>query len=58
MTLKAIALIDFNNLRAVPDKVAETAAMTAGNAVHLARLLKRALYPGVADGRSRLSRRG
>jgi multimeric flavodoxin WrbA len=47
---EAMGKIDFKNLQAVPEKVAETAAMTASNAAHLARLLKRAPYPGVGDG--------
>lgn len=47
---EAMGKIDFKDLRAVPDKVAETAAMTASNAAHLAKLLKRAPYPGAGTG--------
>ena len=37
---------DFQDLDDTPDKVDETAAMLAGNAAHLARLLKENPYPG------------
>lgn len=37
---------DFKDLKATPDKVKETAAMVAGNAAHLAKLLKAEPYPG------------
>ena len=37
---------DFKDLDAVPDKVSKTAAMVAGNAAHLAGLLKARPYPG------------
>lgn len=36
---------DFKDLDRVPDKVAQTAAMLASNAAHLARLLKADAYP-------------
>ena len=35
-----------HDLPATPEKVTKTAAMVAGNAAHLARLLKGANYPG------------
>jgi len=44
---EAMGKTDFNDLPGVPKIVAETAAMTAGNAAHLARLLKESGYPGV-----------
>ncbi len=37
---------DFKDLKSTPRKVTETAAMVAGNAAHLAGLLKAAPYPG------------
>lgn len=43
---EAMGKTDFKDLKQVPDKVAQTAAMTASNAVHLASLLKRQAYPG------------
>ena len=43
---EAMGATDFKDLKAVPDKVATTAAMVAGNAAHLARLLKAEPYPG------------
>ena len=46
---EAMGRIDFKDLDATPDKVLETAAMTASNAAHLARLLKAEAYPGVTD---------
>ena len=45
---EAMAKIDFRDLDAIPDKVAESAAMAASNAAHLAGLLKREPYPGIA----------
>lgn len=45
---EAMAKIDFRDLDAIPDKVAESAAMAASNAAHLAGLLKREPYPGSA----------
>jgi multimeric flavodoxin WrbA len=44
---EAMHKTDFKDLAATPDKVLETAAMTASNAAHLAKLLKAASYPGV-----------
>ena len=38
--------IDFKDLKKVPDKVTESAAMLASSAAHLAGLLKRRPYPG------------
>lgn len=43
---EAMGKIDFKDLPQVPDKVTETAKMVAGNAAHLARLLKERPYPG------------
>ena len=43
---EAMGSTDFKDLPEVPDKVAETAAMVASNAAHLARLLKQSPYPG------------
>ena len=37
---------DFQDLKAMPRMVTKTAKMVAGNAAHLAGLLKRAPYPG------------
>ena len=45
---EAMGKTDFKDLEQVPDKVAQTAAMTASNAAHLARLLKWQCYPGVS----------
>lgn len=44
---EAMGSVDFRDLPAIPDKVAETAAMAASNAAHLAALLKASPYPGV-----------
>jgi multimeric flavodoxin WrbA len=44
---EAMGSVDFNDLPAIPDNVAETAAMAASNAAHLAGLLKERPYPGV-----------
>ncbi len=44
---EAMGDVDFKDLPETPAKVAETAAMCAANAVHLAGLLKAAPYPGV-----------
>jgi multimeric flavodoxin WrbA len=44
---EAMHKTDFKDLPKTPDKVLETAAMTASNAAHLAKLLKAASYPGV-----------
>jgi multimeric flavodoxin WrbA len=46
---EAMAKIDFRDLPAIPDKVAQAAAMAASNAAHLAALLKAAPYPGVVQ---------
>ena len=46
---EAMGDVDFKDLPKVPDKVAETAAMVASNAAHLAGLLKDKPYPGVAE---------
>ncbi|MEC9068099.1 MAG: NAD(P)H-dependent oxidoreductase [Pseudomonadota bacterium] len=43
---EAMGSTDFKDLDEVPDKVSETAAMVAGNAAHLAGLLKDSPYPG------------
>ncbi|WP_239019757.1 flavodoxin family protein [Sphingomonas suaedae] len=43
---EAMGSTDFQDLDDTPDKVDETAAMLAGNAAHLARLLKENPYPG------------
>lgn len=43
---EAMHKTDFKDLPKTPDKVAETARATAGNAAHLARLLKAETYPG------------
>ncbi len=44
---EAMHKTDFKDLPSTPDKVLETAAMTASNAAHLAKLLKAENYPGV-----------
>ena len=43
---EAMGSVDFKDLDVVPDKVAQTAAMVAGNAAHLAELLEQSPYPG------------
>ena len=43
---EAMGSIDFKDLKKVPDKVTESAAMLASSAAHLAGLLKRRPYPG------------
>jgi multimeric flavodoxin WrbA len=43
---EAMGKIDFKDLPKTPDKVTETAKMVAGNAAHLAGLLKSTPYPG------------
>jgi multimeric flavodoxin WrbA len=43
---EAMGSVDFKDLDKTPDKVAETAAMVAANAAHLAGLLKDSPYPG------------
>ena len=48
---EAMGEVDFQDLPKVPDKVAETAAMAASGAAHLAGLLKAQPYPGIGgDG--------
>jgi multimeric flavodoxin WrbA len=44
---EAMHKTDFRDLPKVPDAVRQTAAMLAGNAVHLAKLLKESPYPGL-----------
>jgi multimeric flavodoxin WrbA len=44
---EAMHKTDFKDLPSTPDKVLETAAMTASNAAHLAVLLKQSQYEGV-----------
>lgn len=44
---EAMGSTDFKDLEATPEKVTETAKMLAGNAVHLAELLKSKPYPGI-----------
>ena len=43
---EAMGSTDFKELDPVPDKVQQTAEMVAGNAAHLAKLLKASPYPG------------
>lgn len=43
---EAMGSTDFQDLDRTPDKVTETAAMVAGNAAHLAKLLKDSPFPG------------
>jgi multimeric flavodoxin WrbA len=43
---EAMGKTDFNQLPQIPEKVAQTAAMAASNAAHLAALLKDRPYPG------------
>jgi multimeric flavodoxin WrbA len=43
---EAMGSTDFKDLEQRPDKIAKTATMVAGNAAHLARLLKDVPYPG------------
>ena len=43
---EAMAKTDFQDLSQIPDKVAQTAAVAAANAAHLAALLRREPYPG------------
>lgn len=42
---EAMGSVDFKDLKTTPKKVAQTAKMVAGNAAHLAGLLKTAPYP-------------
>lgn len=43
---EAMGSVDFKDLDETPDNVSKTAKMVAGNAAHLARLLKADPYPG------------
>ncbi len=43
---EAMGSVDFKDLEHTPKKVTETAKMVAGNAAHLAKLLKAEPYPG------------
>lgn len=43
---EAMHSTDFKDLKATPEKIAKTAKMVAGNAAHLAGLLKGAPFPG------------
>jgi len=43
---EAMGSTDFKDLDDIPDKVSQTASMTASNAAHLAGLLKDKAYPG------------
>ena len=43
---EAMGSVDFKDLDKTPDKITETAGMVAGNAAHLAGLLKKTPYPG------------
>ncbi|MGN6376772.1 MAG: flavodoxin family protein [Sphingomonas sp.] len=43
---EAMGSTDFKDLDETPEKVTKTAKMVAGNAAHLARLLKESPYPG------------
>lgn len=43
---EAMGSVDFKDLKETPEKVSKTAKMVAGNAAHLAGLLKSAPYPG------------
>lgn len=43
---EAMGSVDFKDLDHLPRKVSQTAAMVAGNAAHLARLLRAEPYPG------------
>lgn len=47
---EAMQSVNYVDLKAVPDKVAQTLAMLASNATHLAGLLKGRNYPGVEEG--------
>lgn len=46
---EAMGSVDFKDLNETPDKVLKTAAMTATNAAHLAKLLKAEPLPGAGD---------
>ncbi|MEA3543389.1 MAG: NAD(P)H-dependent oxidoreductase [Pseudomonadota bacterium] len=47
---EAMGSTDFKDLDETPEMVAKTAKMVAGNATHLARLLKSGPYPGHGEG--------
>jgi multimeric flavodoxin WrbA len=47
---EAMGSVDFQDLPNIPEKVEQTAAMAAGNAAHLAGMLKGAPYPGIEGG--------
>ena len=47
---EAMGSTDFKDLDETPEMVAKTAKMVAGNATHLARLLKSEPYPGYGEG--------
>lgn len=47
---EAMGSTDFRDLDETPEMVAKTAKMVAGNATHLARLLKSEPYPGYGEG--------
>ena len=47
---EAMGSTDFKDLDETPEMVAKTAKMVAGNATHLARLLKSEPYPGHGEG--------
>ncbi|MDB5716002.1 MAG: NADPH-dependent oxidoreductase [Sphingomonadales bacterium] len=46
---EAMGDVDFKDLPKTPDKTLETAAMTASNAAHLAKVLKAETYSGVPE---------
>ncbi len=46
---EAMGSTDFKDLDETPEKVTKTARMVAGNAAHLARLLKDSPYPGTGE---------
>jgi multimeric flavodoxin WrbA len=45
---EAMGSVNYKDLDAIPDTVSETLEMAASSATHLARLLRRDIYPGVA----------
>jgi multimeric flavodoxin WrbA len=47
---EAMGDTDFKDLKTTPEQVTKTATMLAGNAAHLARLLRDAPYPGESEG--------
>ena len=50
---EAMQKTDLKDLPEIPEKVLETARMTASSAAHLARLLKASAYPGVEQDAER-----